>query len=154
MGLVETFAKAHQDTINDNPVEVLIRREGKVRNDSGGFTDVKEFVGLVRGRLYEETTGRAQTEQTPVQGIIEVQPRWGFMFPLQMQAVDPVTGAGLVLNGEPVLTSVVVLTDVESPDVTYLFDHPLMGRMELVNMYPNQDQGEVWGWRGECERKN
>lgn len=154
MGLVETFREAHQRTIEDNPVELMIRRTGKLRNDTGGFSEVDGvYVGQVRSRLYQETTGRVQQGSEPVQGLVEVQPRWGLALPLEMQVADPETGVLLVIDDEPVMTPL-DFTDAESPDVTYWFDHALLGRFEFHSVYPNQDLGETWGWRAECERKS
>jgi hypothetical protein len=124
--LVRTLAKAHQALIEENPVEVTITYKIKER-EGGGWRDRTEVVGPIRARLYQEATGRTGgVEATSTAGKQLIDARWGL-----------ITGPTADLRA--------------GVDVKGTFETPL-GRFEIIEVYPRQDLGEVWGWQAVVQR--
>lgn len=145
MGIVDVLRRGHALLIDENPIDVAIFREERVR-EGGGFRDVKEYVGLVHGRLYQESTGRAGGEEsTTIPGTLHTEARWGFVCMPTMLPVDDETGE-LVEDGEP------IDTDIRAgAHVTDSFEHPRFGRYKITSVYPREDLGTVWGWAASVE---
>lgn len=131
------FETAHLEAIEDNPIDITINLEGRVRK-GGGFEELKGPLVKVRARLYQEATGRSGAqEQTSVAGITQTDARWGLLLPTK----------GLTPEGGEI--SIALSVD---PQTTLWFEHPVLGRFKLTEIYPNQDAGKVWGWRAIVER--
>jgi hypothetical protein len=136
MTLLDTLAAAHLELIDENPIEVTITRTQKVR-EAGGFRDVVTTVGTIRGRLYQEATGRQGSEVgTSTAGKIGEDARWGLLCPATMTAP----------GGAEIPTELRF-----GPNVQDTFATPL-GSFEVTAVYPRQDRGEVWGWQASVQR--
>lgn len=145
MTLANIMKRHHRDMIEDNPIEVLIWREERVESD-GGFRQEEQYVGILRGRLYQETTGRSGKAALEITtpGLILRNERWGLMVPLRMRAVDPETGVPV----DPEEWIDAELRD--GPHVTDQFD--AQGRhFEISKVWPRMDGGVTWGYVCELE---
>lgn len=145
MALVDTLRAAHAALIEENPIDALIHRTERIR-EGGGFREVKQYVGLVRGRLYQEASGRAGAEETTtVPGTLHTEARWGFVCMPTMLPVDPETGV-VVPAVEPIDTEI-----RSGAHVTDRFEHPRFGTYKITSVYPREDAGVVWGWGASVE---
>lgn len=134
--LVATLQAAHEELIEENPIDVTITRVEKVR-EAGGFRNVETEVGTIRGRLYQEATGRTMgDEATTTAGKIGQDARWGLLCPAEMTAPDGSTVPTQLRFG---------------PNVQDSFETPL-GDFEVIAVYPRQDEGEIWGWAATVQR--
>lgn len=138
MTYVEDLRAAHLDMIEDNPITLDLHLEGK-RKAGGAFEEVTGVAYRnVRCRLYQEATGRSAAQQTTsVLGEIQVDPRWALLLPAHAE------------NAEGGLVPIDITID---PDNTIWFEHPDLGRFRMLEIYPNQDLGTIWGWRAVVER--
>jgi hypothetical protein len=136
MSLVATLQAAHEELIEENPLDVTITRVEKIR-EGGGFNNVTSTVGTIRARLYQEATGRQGGEEgTSTAGKIGTDARWGLLCPAEMTAPGGAT----------------IPTELRfGPNVQDSFETPL-GRFEITAVYPRQDEGEIWGWQATVQR--
>lgn len=135
--LIDTLRSAHEALIAENPTPITVTRTAKVR-DGGGFRETTVNVGTFTGRIYQRGIGRSgHNADVSVAGLRDRDNRWGLAAPATMLAPDGVT---------------VIPTDLRAgPNVLDVIEHAL-GRFEIRGVYPNQDAGEIWGWRADIER--
>lgn len=145
MALVDLLRRGHERLIEENPIDALIQRTERVRK-GGGFEELTFYVGLVRGRLHQEASGRAGAEESiSTPGILHHEARWGFICATTMQEVDPETGA--LIAGAPLIE-----TDIQAgAHVTDSFEHERHGTVTITSVYPREDLGVVWGWGAAAE---
>lgn len=136
MPLLDKLLNAHLALIEENPSDITITRTEKVR-EGGGFRDVETTVGTVRARLYQEATGRSGSDVLQsTAGLKEIDARWGLLLPPEMTAP----------NGSTIPTALRA-----GPNVLDTFE-TVLGKFEVLAVYPRQDQGEVWGWAATLQK--
>lgn len=137
MAVATKLRRAHQNLIADNPVEITIERVTRIR-EGGGWREVPTTVGTFIGRIYQENTGsRIDDDTVTTAGIRREDARWGLLAPTTM------TNPG----------DVVIATDLRSDPQQRDTITTALGTFEVTEVYPRQDNGEVWGWQANLQRR-
>lgn len=136
MGVATKLRRAHQNLIADNPVEITIERVVRIR-EGGGWRQEATTVGTFIGRIYQENTGsRIDDDTVTTAGIRRDDARWGLLAPPTMTDTDDAE----------------VDTDLRSDPQQRDTITTALGTFEVTEVYPRQDNGEVWGWQANLQR--
>lgn len=139
MDTIDALREAHRYLIDINPRDVLLQREETIPDGLGGKQKVKSFVGLIHGRLYQQSSTR-QPNKVVISdaGVKQEDETWGFVCEAEMKPVD---GAGMEVPG-----AALIPTDLRAgPNVDDYFDTEF-GTFHVTAVYPRQTEAEIWGW--------
>lgn len=138
MALTDVLKEAHRELIDINPRDVLLTREETIADGFGGKQKVKTFVGLIHGRLYQQSSTRRPQVVVSDAGIKQEDETWGFVCEAEMRQVD---AAGVAIPGAALIPAVLRA----GPNVDDFFATEF-GTFHVTAVYPRQTEGVIWGW--------